>query len=443
MNETKPTPDVSAEAGAYAAGLGGQQAYQAQQAFGAGSPIYDHAENVIANNANGGAGYFAESHHTASLNIDANFQHLDASAVRVGSTAFGSPDIILNGEQFNPKFYQTAHESYDAGAQLVGDGAGLTAKYAGQTIIVPADQLGQARHLHNEAIADAHAAGDFARVHALESIQYADHIDHGGAQSIPLSYAEAQEGALGIREGILPGYVGEESTLLGNGAEGALLAASIALATSIGPQLMSDVANTLRGKLTSDELAKRLQKSLADQQTLTTAGWALSRGGAAAAMTTMDAIDPFGAALLANLLIDAVKLSRSVQSGAIASEHFGAKFLKQAKSRLGYTTLTAGAFWVVGPIGLLVPIIIKRVVSNEEEQRQALVAWKQTGNVFRAEFESRIRSVALVKEIDQHYRNANASAKASATASKAISGNVAKIIKLAGYRPRSPKPAGV
>ena len=41
--------DTSTEAGAYAAGLSGAQAYQDQQAFGAGAPTYDAAHNVIAN----------------------------------------------------------------------------------------------------------------------------------------------------------------------------------------------------------------------------------------------------------------------------------------------------------------------------------------------------------------------------------------------------------
>lgn len=438
MQATKQKPDASAEAGTYAAGLAGQQAYHDQQAFEAGASSYDAAHNVIANNASGGAGYFAEAHHTASLNIDANYRGLHTSAERLGSTAFGSPDIIVDGVQFNPKFYQSAQESYSAGAQLVGEGDTITAKYADQVIIVPSDQLAQAQQLHSQAIGQAYAESDLPRAHALESIQYADHIDHGGAQSLPLSYADAQEGAGGIRDGVLPGYVGEDSTLLGSAGEGALLAASIALAASIGPQLMTDVADAVRGKLTRDELAERLKNILANTQARTTAGWALARGGAAAAMSAVDAIDPFGAALLANLLVDAVKLSQSVRSGAIAPEQFGTEFLDQAKSRMGYTSLTAGAFWLVGPLGLLVPIIVKRMVSDAESQRQILRAWKETGGAFRAEFESRVHGVALVDEIGQHYRSAEASTKASAAASKAIAQNISQIIKLVGGRPIPP-----
>ena len=432
MQTTRQHKDATTDAGAYAAGLAGQQAYAEQQAFDAGARTYDASHNVIANNASGGAGYFAEAHHTASLNIDAQRQELNTSAERLGSTAFGSPDIVVDGVQFNPKFYASAQESYNAGAQLVGEGDAVVAKYANQTIIVPSDQLVDAQRLHAEAIAQAYASNDLPTAHALESIGYADHIARDGAQSLPLSYAEAQEGADSIRGGLLPGYVGSDSSLLGNAGEGALLAASIALAASIGPQLMADVANAVRGNLSRKELASRLEKNLATNQARTTAGWAASRGVAAAAMTAVDAIDPFGAALLANLLVDTLQLSRSVESGAITPDRVGAEFLGKAKVRMGYTAVTAGSFWLVGPLGLLVPIIVKRVVHDHELQRQTLHAWQGAGAALRAELESRLRSVELVQEIGQHYRSADASAKASEAASTGIADNIAQIAKLMG-----------
>ena len=441
MQSKKDKLESSTEASTYAAGLKGQQGYNEHLAFGAGAPIYDATHNVIANNDSGGAGYFAEAHHTASLNIDARYQGLDITAERLGSTAFGSPDIIVDGVQFNPKFYQTAQESYSAGAQLVSEGDAVVAKYADQVIIVPSDQLVQVQQLHSNAIEEAYAANDISTARALESIQYVDHIDHDGAQSIPLSYAEAQDGAEGIRDGTLPNYVGEDSTLLGNVGEGALLAASIALATSIGPQLMSDVADTVRGRISAKELSERLKTSLTSAQARTTAGWAVSRGGAAAAMTALDAIDPFGAALLANLLVDAVKLSQSVSNGQIDPAHYGAELLRLAKDRVAYTSLTAGAFWVAGPIGLLVPIIVKRMVRDAASQRLILQSWKETAAAFRAEFESNLRSVALVDQIGQHYRSAEASGKTSAALSKAIAQDIFEIKKLMNFR--SPPPTKV
>ncbi len=136
MRSSAQQRDISSDAGAYAAGLDGERSMAAGEAFDEGASTFKDAGPVIANNQNGGAGYFAEAHHTASLNIDANYKDVSVSDDRLGSTAFGSPDIVLNnGEQFNPKFYDTASGSYHAGAELVDDGSGLAAKYAGQTIL--------------------------------------------------------------------------------------------------------------------------------------------------------------------------------------------------------------------------------------------------------------------------------------------------------------------
>ena len=109
---------------------------------------------------------------------------------------------------------------------------------------------------------------------------------------------------------------------------------------------------------------------------------------------------------------------------------------------MSYTAITAGAFWVAGPLGLLVPIIVKRVVHDHELQRQTLHAWQGAGAAFRAEFESRMRSVALLHAVDQHYRSADASAKASAAASKAIWQDIAQILKLVDGRPGASSQAG-
>lgn len=435
MKADSKKPDTSSDAGAFAAAVSGEQAHTSQQAFDAGAPQYDAAHNVIANNISGGAGYFAEAHHTASLNIDAVYQGVDVSADRLGSTAFGSPDIVVDGVQFNPKFYESAADSYKAGAQLVGEGAEVTAKYAGQTIIVPADQFAAAQQMHSQAVVDAYANGDLPKAHALESLKYVDHIDHAGAHSLPLSYADAQQGAHGIREGILPEYVGTDSTLFGTAGEGAMLAVSIALAASMGPQLLGDVGNVVRGRLTLQQVADRLQSSMQTQQTRTALGWAAGRGGAAAAMTALNAVDPLGAALLANLLVDTVKLSQAVHKGALSPAEFRVGLMDSAKDRIPHTALTAGSFWLIGPLGLLVPIMVRRIVSDAALQKQAVQAWHDTGQAFRAEFESRIKGAALLGAVEQHFRNAEAAAKANAAASRAISSDLAQISRFLGHPP--------
>jgi len=438
MRTNAHQPDISSDAGAYAAGLQSEQSKSADAAFGEGAPIYERAEAVIADNQSGGAGYFAEAHHTASLNIDANYKNLSISADRLGSTEFGSPDIVLNnGEQFNPKFYETASGSYRAGAELIDSGSGLVAKYSGQTILVPSDQLAEAQQLHAQAIQEAYDQGDAVKAHALESVQYDDHIHSGGVQSQPLSYDEAQAGTDGIRHGNLPGYVGEDTGLLGTAGESAMLAASIALATTVGPQLVGDALKVLRGELTTDDAIARLQRSFDDAHTLSALGWASARGAGAAALTFLDAADPTGAALLTNMVIDTIQLSSRLKDGSLAPSEFGEAMLEKVKDRAGYTALTAGAFWLIGPVGLLVPIVVRRMVSDAALQREAINAWNGVSGAMWAEFESRIKGAALLDTIGQHYRGAEASSASSARASHAIANDLTEIRKLLGYGPSS------
>ncbi len=443
MHTSPQQREISSDAGALAAGLEGEQSKVAGAAFDEGAPIFKDADPVIVNNQNGGAGFFAEAHHTASLNIDANYKDLSVSADRLGSTAFGSPDIVLNnGEKFNPKFYDTASGSYGAGAELVGNGDGIAAKYAGQTILVPSDQLAEAQQLHAQAIQEAYDKGEAAKAHALESVRYDDHIHSGGVESQPLTYEGAHAGADGIRHGDLPAYAGENTGLFGTAGESAMLAASIALATTIGPQLVGDAAKVLRGQLTTNEAIARLQSSFADAHTRTTLGWASTRGAGAAALTFLDAANPTGAAFLANMVIDTIQLSARLKDGSLSPGEFGEAILDKVKDRGAYTVLTAGAFWLVGPVGLLVPIIVRRMVDDKELQREAINAWNGVTGAMRAEFESRIKGAALLDKIGQHYRSAEASSAGSTRTTLAIADDMTEIQKLLGYEPGSkPSPA--
>lgn len=432
----RPTSDPTSDAGAYGAALHGQDAAQSKANYAAGEPTYATAESVIAQNQSGGAGYFAEAHHTASLNIDATHKGLDISADRLGSTAFGSPDIVLNnGDKFNPKFYATAEGSYAAGAETVGDGSGVTAKYAGQTIIVPSDQLEQVQTLHASAISAAVADGNLAEVQALRSIDFNDHILHGGVASIPLTYADAQAGAETIRQGDLPGYVGEDATLLGAGSEGALFAASIALAATMGPQLARDAADVLRGNLTFDDATSRLRQSFGDARTRSELGWAAGRGGGAVAATVLGALDPIGAALLVNLAVDVMRLSQDLKNGSIDADQFGPAIAAKLKDRGAYIALTAGSVWIAGPLGLLVPIIVRRSVEDKALQREAMRAWHGAADAMHAELQSRVKGAALLDTVRKHYESADVSAEGSQRATKAIANDLNGIRRLLGYTP--------
>ena len=154
----------------------------------------------------------------------------------------------------------------------------------------------------------------------------------------------------------------------------------------------------------------------------------------------LDALDPFGAALLTNLVIDAVRLSQNVRKGDLRPDQFGTQMVAKVKDRLGFTALTVGAVWVAGPLGLLVPIIVRRSIEDGALQREAVNAWNGVSDVMRAEFESRIKSAALLDKMGQHYRSADASTKGSQRATKAIASDLGEVQKLLGYTP-GPTPA--
>lgn len=170
----------------------------------------DFVDNTakISGNVNGGAGYFAETHHAASFNVNQADAGLEDRATLINSHAFGSIDILTDsGVAANPKFYATASESYAAGAQLVEQDADITAKYAGQSIIVPQDQLDEVSRLHQQQLDWAQQTGNAAQFDALSSIRFSDHVvSSNGVASSPLTYQDAQLGAEQVRQGVLPEY---------------------------------------------------------------------------------------------------------------------------------------------------------------------------------------------------------------------------------------------
>ncbi|MDM0117543.1 hypothetical protein QTI66_36130 [Variovorax sp. J22R133] len=413
MKQTRSEP--SSDAGTYAAGAHGIESARDAQAYETGAPVYDAAEAVISNNDAGGAGYFAEAHHTASFNVDARFEEQTIRADRLGSTAFGSPDIRLDdGSLYNPKYYASAHESYAAGAQMLDADGGIAAKYAGQTILVPADQLDEVLALHQSAIDHALSAGDAGRADALRSIHFDDHIHQGGASSMPLTYAEAHAGTEQVREGVLPDYVGQDGSHAGAGAEGAIMATAMALATSVGPALLSDVADVLRGKQSIEAVGERIRAEFGKAQTRSALGWAAGRGGAAgAAAFALESVDPAGVALVVNVFVDTMLLVKDVRNGDLPADEFGTMLWERMQDRVAFTALTAGAVWVVGPLGLLAPIIVRRIVPDAATQRQLTESWREASRTLAKEVHARAQAASTMQQTAQYSRTAEAAASAN------------------------------
>jgi hypothetical protein len=411
---TKPR-DTTSDAMAAGGALHGQAEGAQAAAYAQAAPTFTDADPVIRNNAAGGAGYFAEAHHTASFNVDAGAKERGEHAERLGSTAFGSPDIRMDdGSTYNPKYYSTAEASYSAGAEVAQDDAGWQAKYAGQTILVPSDQLHDIQDLHARDIAAAQAAGDHTRVEALNSIQFRDHIDHQGVQSQPLSYAEAHQGADHFRDGVLPAYAGEDTNALEAGAEAGLLSAVIALATTLGPGLIGDLRKLHAKELTKDQVTHRLAAALAEARTSIALGWSAARGGGAGAIGMMaEGIDPFGVAALVNVSVDTIQLALQMRRGEMSKQEFGAELWKRTQDRIFYTGVTALACYFMGPAGLLVPILLRRCIPDADLQQQAVHAWHEVAQHMQRQVQLRIQAAQAFDATRHHLRNAQAHADAS------------------------------
>ena len=398
------------------------------------------AENLRADQDDAGVGSLAQAHHALSLHLQAESsrQPVDAPAQRVGNTVWGAPDLYAGEQKYTVQFCDAAYASYSVGATMVGNGTDLVAQHAGQVILVPADQLAQVQHLHSQAIADAWFPGGVHRMQALKSLQFADHIRHAEAQSIPLTYADAAARAEGIRDALRPDFLGNGGSLLGESGDAPLRQVSIALATLVGPALMVDVGDALRGTLTAADVSQRLQQALTVASSHITAGWCQHRHASAIAIPALGGIDTAAATLLTDLLVDTLKLSQLVQTGALPPREFGAALWDEAQTREDGGTLTPGAFWIFGALELLVPIIIERTLGSGEAQRLAVNAWRNHRRVFLTGYATQRQRAALLASMAQHFRSASASAQASARAAHWITQDLLHIATLAGRRPAAP-----
>ena len=334
----------------------------------------DNQAQIIGNKF-GGAGYFAETHHAASYNVNQSNQSGDDVANLVNSREFGSVDIqTTSGMAFNPKYFSTPEQSYAAGAELFTDESGtLVAKYAGQQIIVPSDQLVQVQQIHQTQIDQAQVNGQIEQVNALNQITFTDRItDTNGVSSTPLSYTEAQQGTSEFRQGMMPEYAQQSSTIdhtvdfMGN----ALMATAFVSVFELAPAITRTLKQVGSGELQLNNAGATLLKDLKSNQTLTHiqqgAGKAVTAGG----LTFVTHIDAGLSAFIVTFTWDVKQIYQRYQNGDINRETMMSA-IKQAGLNRGILTLvTVAAVSVAGTVGILVPILAQWLVSNVRERQQ-------------------------------------------------------------------------
>lgn len=347
-----------------------------QTAEAAQSAQSDFVDNTakISGNINGGAGYFAETHHAASFNVNQADAGLEDRATLINSNTFGSVDILTDsGVAANPKFYATASESYGAGAQLVEQDFDITAKYAGQDIIVPQDQLSEVLRLHQQQLDWAQQTGNVAQFDALSSIRFSDHVlSSNGVASSALTYQEAQLGAEQIRQGTLPEYaqpVTLQDDLVATG-EATLMSVVFISAVELAPALTRIMSNVASGQLALTDAGAALMQQAAEKNVLGSVQQGATKATAAGGLTFFTSMNVGLATFLVTFSWDVHQIHRQYQDGVLSKAQMY-EFIKDAGlNRAVLSGLTFAAVSVAGPIGLLVPVLAQWLVQGLAERRQ-------------------------------------------------------------------------
>lgn len=328
----------------------------------------------INNNQFGGAGYFAETHHAASYNVNQANAAQDERAQLVNSREFGSVDIKTDsGMAFNPKYFATAEQSYAAGAELFTNESGeLVAKYAGQQIIVPSDQYHEISILHQRHLEQVYASGQIDQYEALRQISFTDRmVDAKGIESLPLSYAEAQAGKQALQSGESPSYAQHHSFMddVGNFAGSSTMAVAFVSAIELGPILLKILNQIRQGDLALDSAGPALMAHLKENQTLHNIQTGSLKAFSAGGLSLVTEIHAGIAAFLVTFCWDVKEIYTSYQDGSINEKTFWIAIQQAAANRGLQSLFITAAVAIAGPIGLLAPILSQFLFQNLQQRQ--------------------------------------------------------------------------
>lgn len=352
---------------------------------------FDKNSSQITDNTNGGAGYYSETHHAASFNVNQANANTDDYAELLNSRDFGSVDIQTNsGMSFNPKYYATADQSYSAGAELVSDQEGIIAKYANQQIIVPSDQIDSVLNIHQQQLNDTLSSGQTDKYDALSSITFSDRvISDSGISSNPLSYQEAQEATYNFQQGIMPDYayqtsvIDSSSAIIGSGA----LAIGMVTAVELAPAMLAVFSRLKNNEISLSESANTLIDELKDRRVTDKFKQSTAKIGTAGGLTFFTDVNAGIATFLVTFGWDICQLYSQYQNQEINQFELIQRIKLAGMDRGVMSILTYSAFAVAGPIGLLVPVLMQWLVLNVQEKRwfghglnEVLHGWMRTVN---------------------------------------------------------------
>lgn len=343
----------------------------------AGETAYDSFDShhtQIVNNHQGGAGYFAETHHTASFNVNQIDQSHAELAIQLDSRAFGSVDIQTStGEFYNPKYYATADQSYQAGAEIIHGADGLVAKYAGQHIVVPSDQLEQVLQHHHHALALAQSQGNMDYYNALSNIDFTDRVvGADGVSSTPLTYHEAQQGTLAMQNGTMPEYAHHYTLVddISAVAEGSAMAMGMVTAVELAPALLNVMGKLANNQVSLVEAGNALIANLKEKKSAEKIAQTGKKVTVAGGLTFATGLNAGLATFLVTYAWDIQSLYRLHQAGQISHFEMLQRIKLAGLDRGVMSLLTYGAVATAGPLGLLVPVVIQWLAIDKEDAKR-------------------------------------------------------------------------
>lgn len=162
-----------------------------------------------------------------------------------------------------------------------------------------------------------------------------------------------------------PSYLSQLTEL---GSE-SMEAAGLSLAVNLLPELASGTAAALRGEKSIAEVANSIGNKL-KASGLKVGGDTFAKSGLSGVLANTDAFDPTGAVLVVTLAVDIAKHAFALDKGEIGSDEFTKRAKETIVNKGSSILLTSAAIGLVGPAGLITPLIVASLIKNAKVREQ-------------------------------------------------------------------------
>ena len=191
--------------------------------------------------------------------------------------------------------------------------------------------------------------------------------------------------------------VQSDLSILNDVGSSSLTAASLSLAATVLPEMVNGVLAAIEGKKTVSEVVESIGRKLRTHG-LKVGTEAFVKAGLSGVLAATPAFDPTGAVLVVTLSIDIGRHALALKNGEIDLEEFKKRSQKSVVEKGGTILLTSGAMILVGPAGLIVPIIVSAMITNAKLRNQIAFAME---SVFSDAEEMIARQIGAINKLNQ------------------------------------------